>query len=541
MQEVAAQLAALRRLSQLRQREAANADSGIDSSSVEECSAMEEEGGADENTSPNTDWVEGSADIKLPAWHPRRFCALPVEPSPTALGYVQCFLIPSLIDTIVTSTNEYATTHGAPTGWATNSAEMWLFIKVNIFMGFISLPQWHMYWEEKWEQPQVTRAFARHRFEELQRWWHISPPPTTEAQESLIDKIRPLYEHCQQAFRAFCNPPREMTVDETMVRYKGKSKHKKTVKTKPTPIGYLFYTLASYGYLLAFDLSITSTQRSADGVLHSAVVKLLRPWYNTARIVFFDNLYTSPALCDHLRREGLYSCGTCRPHRAGLPPSVKAHMAQLDKGEMRAWRRGNLQCLAWYSSKPILILSTHHKVDEVATLEGKRGPRPRPGVTKPQVVHDYNEHKCHVDTVDQLRQSYAIQRRHRKTWPSLAWWLVDMCIINAYTLYCTKLKRVISQRDFRIELMDQIWEEYSHAATQQHRAGPPTAPPSSAGHWPKHSHKKRKCVECTLGREGGGKSEVVCELCNVHLCLEPCFKQHHVGHGEGECACGLGV
>ena len=61
-------------------------------------------------------------------------------------------------------------------------------------MGFINLPEMH--WDDTWKQPQVTRAFARHRFEELQRWWHISPPPPTDAPESLIDKVNPLYEHC---------------------------------------------------------------------------------------------------------------------------------------------------------------------------------------------------------------------------------------------------------------------------------------------------------------------------------------------------------
>jgi Transposase IS4 len=314
---------------------------------------------------------------------------------------------------------------------ATNADEVWLFIKVNLFMGFIDLPELHMYWEERWRQVQVTRAFTRHRFEELQRWWHIGPPPAADVEETLIDKIRPLWEHCQQAFRAFCNPPREMTVDETMVRFKGKSKDKTTIRGKPTPVGYKLYTVASHGYLLAFDLSISTDRRPTEqGVLHSAVVRLVQPWFNTDRIVFFDNLYTSPALCDYLKREGLYSCGTCRTNRVGLPPTAKHDMEQLDKGEMKAWRRGDLQCLAWHDSKPILFLSTHHKVDKVVTLEGKRGPRPRPGVTKPQIVHEYNQHKCHVDTVDQLRQSYAIQRRHRKTWPSLAWWLVDMCIIN---------------------------------------------------------------------------------------------------------------
>ena len=208
---------------------------------------------------------------------------------------------------------------------------------------------------------------------------------------------------------------------------------------------------------------------------------------------------------------------------------------------MNAWRRGDLQCLAWHDSKPILFLSTQHRVDEVATLEARRGPRPRPGVTTPQIVHDYNQHKRHVDTIDQLRQFYAIQRRHRKTWPALAWWLVDRCIIDADTLYCVKTKTVISQLRFRIALLEELWTAYGHAATTQQRASHPVTPQHNTSHWPMHSHKKRKCVECTKGREGGRQSEVVCEGCNVHLCVEPCFKQHHVAHGAGVYACGLGL
>lgn len=529
MQEVAAQLAALRRLSHQRQREADLADTEVEGTSVDECSAMEEEGVVDHNADPNPQWVEGSTDVTLPAWHPHRFCTLPIDPDPTALGYVQCFILPSIIDTMVASTNQYAVLHGAPAGWATNAAELWLFIDVNLFMGLVKLPDQHMYWEEEYRQVQVTRAFNRHRFEELQRWFHIAAPAAAGTRETLIDKIRPLWDHCQQSFRAFCNPPREITVDETMVRFKGRSEDKTTVRGKPTPIGYKIYTLASYGYLLAFDLATVTDRRPTDqGVLHSAVMKLVQPWLQSDRILFFDNLYTSPALCDHLRREGLYSCGTCRANRSGLPHNIKQDMEQLDKGEMKAWRRGDLQCLAWHDSKPILFLSTHHKIDEMETLESKRGPRPRPGITKPKIVHDYNQHKVHVDTVDQLRQSYAVQRRHRKTWPSLAWWLVDMCVINAYTLLCIKTKAVISQLEFRQALMKQLWETYGSASTTHAHVGRPTAPTPNTGHWPHHTHKKRKCMRCTRGREGGSQSEVACKQCGVHLCLDPCFEQYHV-------------
>jgi hypothetical protein len=39
-----------------------------------------------------------------------------------------------------------------------------------------------------------------------------------------------------------------------MVRFKGRSAFKTTIKTKSTPTGYKLYTVASHGYLLAFDI-----------------------------------------------------------------------------------------------------------------------------------------------------------------------------------------------------------------------------------------------------------------------------------------------
>jgi hypothetical protein len=431
------------------------------------------------------------------------------------------------VDIIAENTNAYAALHGAPAGWATSASEVWLLIQVNLFMGMIPLPEQHMY--NEWKQVQVVRAFTRDRFMELQRWFHIAAPAAADAEESLIDKIRPLWEQCQHSFRGFCNPPREMTVDETMVRFKGRSKDKKTIKGKPTPIGYKLYTLAACGYLLAFDLAITTDRRSTDqGVLHSAVVSLVQPWFNSHRILFLDNLYTSPALCDHLTREGLFSCGTCRGNRSGLPPTAKADMVQLNKGAMKAWRRGDLQCLAWHDSRPILFLSTFHKIDDIDTRESKRGPRPRPGVTKPYIVHEYNQHKCHVDTVDQLRQSYAIQRRHRKTWPALAWWLVDMCIINAYTLYCVNTKTVLSQLEFRRALLQQLWDTYGSASTTHVHPGRPVALTVFDGHWPTRADKVLDCAHCSSQSSQRVRTKTECKCCGVHLCVEDCFEQYHV-------------
>jgi hypothetical protein len=141
----------------------------------------------------------------------------------------------------------------------------------------------------------------------------------------------------------------------------------------------------------------------------------------------------------------------------GAPADFKDGMKTLTEGQTKAWQQQQLGCLLWFDKQPVRLLSTHCRVDFMVTITQDRGPHRPSTVTKPTAVLDYNVHKCHVDTVDQLRQYYAMQRKSKKDWPSLAWWLIDVCIINSYTLWCLDTETKIDQLGFRVALMQQLW------------------------------------------------------------------------------------
>jgi Transposase IS4/DDE_Tnp_1-like zinc-ribbon len=521
-------LADLRRATQLSLQPDCPSDSEEEEVGTGEASSSEEEGDEKENIPPHSQWVKQTHPITLPPFIIDPGSTLPRHRVHTEMGYLQCFLTPSLVSTIATNTNLYATSKQAPAGWATSADEVWLFIAVHIFMGIVELPSLPMYWEERWRQGYVSKAFSRDRFKELLRYFHIAEPTPAGVRHTVIDKIRPLHDSCLSSFPDYFTPPRDFTVDETMVRFKGRSAWKTVIKGKPTPIGYKVYTLASHGYLLNFDVyKGKGGYATRQGVIHHTVTQLVTRWSNANRILFLDNLYTSPALCRHLLRIGIRSCGTLRPNRTGLPSDLRAAMKEVQVGQTRAWQSDQLGCLVWCDKRPVLMLSTHHKVDDMVTLTQNRGPTHPPTVTKPQVALDYNVGKCHVDTVDQLRQYYAMQRKSMKNWPSLAWWLIDMCIINAYTLWRLDTKAPITQFDFRETLLQQLAATYPPHHTRQQPTVPPHSSRPADGHWPKHSHKTRECRYCSMGRAGRKKSEVVCKECGVHLCLEPCFELYH--------------
>jgi hypothetical protein len=503
-------------------------DSDEEAPHVDDASSSSEAEEEKENIPPHSAWVDHTHDIVLPPFTDHPASILPRHRIMTEMGYLQCFLTPSLISTIATNTNLYAISKQAPAGWTTIPEEIWLFIAVHIFMGIVELPYRYMYWEKEWRQQYVVEAFSRDRFTELLRYFHIAEPTPAGVQHTVVDKIKPLYDSCLLTFPDYFIPPRELSLDESMVRFKGRSSWKTVIKGKPTPIGYKLYTVASHGYLLTFDIYRGKGGYSnRQGAIHHTVIRLVTRWSNSNRILFLDNLYTSPALCRHLLSIGIRSCGTVRPNRTGLPSDLKQVMKSLRKGETQAWQSDQLGCLVWCDKQPVLMLSTHHRVDHMSTIAQDHGPNHPPIVTKPQVVLDYNIHKCHVDTVDQLRQYYSMQRKSNKNWPSLAWWLIDMCIINAYTLWCLDAKAIISQLDFRRALLQQIAAAYPPPSTRTQLTSLTPLITTADGHWPKHTHKRGTCVHCSRGRAGRRVSEVVCKACEVHLCLEPCFELYH--------------
>ena len=114
-----------------------------------------------------------------------------------------------------------------------------------------------------------------------------------------------------------------------------------------------------------------------------------------------------------------------------------------------------------------------------------------------------------------------------RDWPTLAWWLIDKCIINSYTLWHLDMRAEIGQLDFRRALLQQIRLAYPPPSIPLHPVPPSSIATTAGGHWPKRSGNNRDCRQCSRGRSGRVRSNCVCECCEVHLCIDPCFKLYH--------------
>jgi hypothetical protein len=102
----------------------------------------------------------------------------------------------------------------------------------------------------------------------------------------------------------------------------------------------------------------------------------------------------------------------------------------------------------WRDQKPLWILYNHCSPGEAASLERWNDSGHKISVGCPRAVRDYFYGARSVDVLSQLHYSYPIGRKAMRCWPRLAWWLLDMCIINAFKLWSIGQDRV-SQLDFR--------------------------------------------------------------------------------------------
>ena len=83
---------------------------------------------------------------------------------------------------------------------------------------------------------------------------HISD--CTIPPEFWYSKVDPLATHVRTVSKTICIPSSNISIDEMIARFSGRSVHTVRIKNKPTPEGYKILSLCDAGYTYAFFLHL---------------------------------------------------------------------------------------------------------------------------------------------------------------------------------------------------------------------------------------------------------------------------------------------
>lgn len=467
----------------------------------------------------------------------------------TPMSLFQLFFTVDLVQRICGWTNDYAHLHGPSKatvyqGWTDiQPDEMYQYFALLMYMAVVKAPNINSYWSTAalfhglW-----ARLFMpRNRFKAIQSFLKTCDSATENYLIDKLCKVRFIHDYIKNKCIKLFQPYRFVSIDERMVRNKGRFTFRQFIKDKPTRWGMKLWVVAdaTNGYTYDFEVYVgKGVQVSKNGLAYDVVMRLCKYLEGQGYHVYFDNFYTGVQLVKDLLKKKIACCGTLQTCRKGVPPDFKDTkvFAKGPRGSMRWKREGNLLYLQWLDNKPVTFLSTIHKrankyshVKRRTKVNGQYRPL---HVRQPAVVDNYNKHMGGVDKSDQLINKYMTLRKTHRYWKTLFYHFLDIARVNSFILFrdlqkkypdIVELQRPKSynQLDFTIELIKQmghISENQAVPLSDRKPAPPPTAP---AGHTlrPGHADTKRNCHLCYERYRLVRKTFVKCLSCGKHFCF----------------------
>ena len=450
-----------------------------------------------------------------------------------------------ILDKIHFETNLKSVQKGKPIGLSRE--ELKVFLGINIMMSYHHLPHIAHYWSGSKDlnvQP-IAESMSRDRFQSILTNLHFNDNTKMDpSNKDKLFKIKPLIDHLNQKFIGNRALSEHLSIDESMIRFKGRSSLKQYNPMKPIKRGFKLWCLSdNTGYVFQTKVYTgkAETQNASDdvkkfGLGGEVVLSLLKHITEANHKVFFDHFFSSLPLLERLKALNILACGTIRTNRKDLPSL--APDKSLKRGEFDYHSTSNgITVYKWIDKKPVHFVSNYHEVS-TTTVQRRNRDGSKSTVPCPQIVEDYYKYMGGTDKHDMLRELYGVNRKNCKWWHRLFFGLLDMAIVNSFVLFCDATqKKSISCFDFRREIalgLLSFAESRLDSGQSKRRKVQYSVPPSvrltNVGiHKPLFYDKRGRCEVCSkrgIQSRPGSK----CSHCGVFLCCnysKNCFNEYH--------------
>ncbi|CAB3228083.1 unnamed protein product [Arctia plantaginis] len=192
--------------------------------------------------------------------------------------------------------------------------ELYRYFAVLILMSFCHRSNIREYWETGiMGMPEFREIMGRNRFQLISKFLHFTSNESllTSGHLRKIQKVAPVVAHCNKKFKDLYTPAQHLSLDESLLLWKGRLSWKQCIRSKA----------ARYG-IKSFELCEAET-----GYLKSRCTDVL---------------------------------GTLNRRRNGIPPAVKDVMPNVPRGTTVYRHSGDITLVSWKDVKVVTVISTYH-------------------------------------------------------------------------------------------------------------------------------------------------------------------------------------
>lgn len=227
---------------------------------------------------------------------------------------------------------------------------MYKFFGILLYMGLCYRSRLEEYWSTGvLGMLEFRKLMSINRFLLIIRFLHFVDnyelDMTIHGSERKTAKIKPVVQHCNEKFRQLYTPQRHLSLDESLLLWKGRLSWVQCIRTKAARFGIKTYELceAESGYLLKLyiytgkDSGASETIHGFTGPTAKVVLRLAEDYLNKGHCLVMDNFYNSVALTHFLKRNRTDSFGTLNRRRVDTPADIKAlNQRHMEKGDLVA-------------------------------------------------------------------------------------------------------------------------------------------------------------------------------------------------------------
>lgn len=395
-------------------------------------------------------------------------------------------------------------------------------------------------------------------------------------------KARSIIDLCNQANKNICHWPSHIgTIDEQMVRQKGRSRETYRMDNKPIDEGFKFFSIVDRETKFLWHMLPYGRKFTKAGTILTVkfLVQTLPKRNELEYVVAMDNYFTHAGALKHCLDLGVHAMGTARGKR-GWPP---AELKRVDDARFNSLyyipdHENKFITYRWIDNNVVTMVSTMHDPNS-GTVTARRRPR----ITKtnkkhvakvwgdeyvkdieiPTIVVNYNHWKVGVDVFDQYLAYLMCDLRCRRTWiPMMIQGLMTMKV-NSYRAHVYIATKPTGHKNFTlmwirclmrraVKLVRQTRESLVHAKetaspVKRYRMSsknpqlPAVRLSAALTHVPVIAERQGKCLYCrylylcakienpdappkTWGIIRQPKRK--CIGCGYHLCSD-CFPRYH--------------
>lgn len=170
----------------------------------------------------------------------------------------------------------------------------------------------------------------------------------------------------------------------------------------------------------------------------------------------------------------------------------------------------------WRDTKDVSVLSNVHSLRGGDNVSRKKRDGTVIRVTAPPVVKDYNANMGAIDKSNQMKRSYALDRKSQRWWLRIFFHLLDICRLNAFIPYQQaylqwnsgpveeEVKPMLTQKEFTSSIVKSLCGTFT---SRKPRGRPSDSSPplvrltgdESVNLVKRGAMKKGRCHECSAG------------------------------------------